>query len=153
MSAGMSELYSDVVSLIDNAVEARVQEKISQFAKNLAERYRMNIHDILACSPAPAQAAASSTQQRPAGVQRCRGICGKGKNQRQCSKNAKATEFYCGTHAWQGEQRERQAPVVISHEHNHPASILFKKGCPICENKRASRQDIAGLIDLGSLTM
>ena len=149
----MGELYSNVVALIESTIDAKVQEKISEFAKNLAERYRMSIHDILSCSPDHMSSPSTPTAGVSSGVQRCRGICGKGKNQRQCSKNAKATQYYCGTHAWQGEQRERQAPVAISHEHNHPASVLFKQGCPACERKKASRQNLPGLIDLGALNM
>ena len=138
--------YDDIVQLIEGRVATKVSEQIAQFAKNLAERYRMNIHDVLACYPGYG---ASSVPSAGVGKKRCQGVCGKGRKQRQCSVNAREGENYCGKHLWQGEQQKQKAPAQIVHDgHTHPASVLFQEGCPGCAKKSAPQKQV---IDLGLL--
>lgn len=143
-----SENYNDIIELIEGRISARVSEQIAQFAKNLAERYRMNIHDVLTCYPG--YSGASQQPAMPAGVKRCQGVCGTGRKQRQCSRNARRGESYCGTHLHQGEAMKLKAPAQIVHDgHTHPASVLFQEGCPKCMSQRRTPQQ--QVIDLGLL--
>lgn len=143
--------YDDIVKLIEARISARVSEQIAEFAKNLSQRYRMNIHDVLACYPGYGDATGSPPAPGSVGKKRCQGVCGKGRGQRQCSVNARTGENYCGKHLWQGELQKQKAPAQIVHNgHTHPASVLFLDGCPGCA-KRQTQRNKTQVIDLGLL--
>jgi hypothetical protein len=150
MEGGMDGDYGDIIKLIETRVATQVSAQIASFAKNLAGRYRMNIHHILECYPGYEN---DQSIVRPPGIHRCQGVCGKGKNQRQCSRNAKSPSTYCLSHAYQGEQNKQKAPAkIVQDGHNHAASVLFSEGCPGCmKNTRAKPSPQQQVIDLGLL--
>lgn len=140
--------YSNIIELIEKHVSKQVEECIAEFAQNLANRYKMDFHDILACAPSGSSAASSPRLQTQL---RCKGICGTGKNKRQCSRNAQVGDSYCKSHKFQGEELQRNAPVKISTgQHNHPLSVLFKADCPGCMANKSTNHH-STVIDLGLL--
>lgn len=137
----------DVLKLIETRINERVQEQLARFAQTVAIKYHIGLNDVLRCSPDMCQ----PIPQRPSGTVRCRGLCGRGKDRRQCTRNVKAPALYCGTHAQQGEDERLNRPSIINHGHTHPASVLYQEGCPKCNEVRRQK-NISTVIDLGLLT-
>lgn len=140
----------DIVKLLEAKVNERVQEQIAQFAHNIATKYHLGINEVLRCAP-DVVAGGAAAPSRPDGTVRCRGICGKGKNRRQCTRNVKAPDFYCRHHLYQGEEEAKSRPSTINHGHTHPASILYQEGCPKCTQVRRQKSEVSSVIDLGLL--
>ncbi len=143
----MADDFADIKALIEKRVNEKVNATLAIFVTNLAKRYKMNPHDILKCCPAGGGAEAA----QPSVANRCRGMCGKGSNSRQCSRSAKDGTGYCRMHMWQGEQERSRAPTSIVSGHTHPVSVLFQKGCPACERQVSTtqRKKNSEVIDLG----
>ena len=118
-------MSEQLLELFEIEVEKRVSEKITAFAKQIAESYKLPIslllRDAASITPIPEPDRKSETT--------CLGVKNNGQ---RCKFNAKAGG-YCGKHQ---DQKKKLSPIkVLSSSnlcHNHSVPPLYQEGCPAC---------------------
>jgi len=113
-------MSEQLVQLFEAEVDRRVNERITAFAKQVSDSYRIPISLLLRDAGNPNV----SSQQS---ISTCLGVK---KNGQRCK--FKATDGgYCKHHQ---EQKKKLHPIEVKNivEHNHSVPPLYQDGCPAC---------------------
>lgn len=114
-------MSEQLVQLFEAEVERRVNERITAFAKQVSESYRIPISLLLRDAGNPSLPGATPQMNTCLGVK---------KNGHRCK--FKATDGgYCRHHQ---EQKKKLHPIEVKNvvEHNHSVPPLYQDGCPAC---------------------
>ncbi len=116
-------MSEQLLELFEIEVEKRVSEKITAFAKQIAESYKLPISLLLRDASVVTIHTEKSTETTCLGVKA---------NGQRCKHKAKAGG-YCGKHQ---DQKKKLSPIkVLSSSnlcHNHSVPPLYQEGCPAC---------------------
>ncbi len=113
-------MSEQLVQLFEAEVDRRVNERITTFAKQVSESYRIPISLLLRDAGNP----------NLSGVPQMNTCLGVKKNGQRCK--FKATDGgYCKHHQ---EQKKKLHPIEVKNvvEHNHSVPPLYQDGCPAC---------------------
>ena len=119
-------LYDNVVKLMDEALEERINVVVNEYAEKISKKHGIPLEQLLKDIPE------SYT------ITTCKGTKNNGQ---RCGFKA-FENGYCGHHASQGHRVCQRVFSSTGSIHNHGPEIMFVRGCPGCEASN-------GLIDLG----
>jgi hypothetical protein len=123
-------MSEQLIELFEAEVEKRVNEKITMFARRIAESYRIPISLLLR------DASVITPDVEPEKTS-CLGVNANG---HRCKHKAK-DGGYCGRHQ---HQKKKLSPIkVLSSSslcHNHSVPPLYQDGCPACSAAPPSYQ-------------
>tara|TARA_R110000803_G_scaffold155131_4_gene219859 strand:- start:803 stop:1246 length:444 start_codon:yes stop_codon:yes gene_type:complete len=114
-------MSEQLTQLFETEVERRVNERITAFAMQVSESYRIPISLLLRDAGNP------NLSETAHLVNTCLGVK---KNGQRCK--FKATDSgYCKHHQ---EQKKKLHPIEVKNvvEHNHSVPPLYQDGCPAC---------------------
>ena len=126
-------MSEQLVQLFEAEVDRRVNERITAFAKQVSESYRIPISLLLRDAGNP----------NLSGVPQMNTCLGVKKNGQRCK--FKATDGgYCKHHQ---EQKKKLHPIEVKNvvEHNHSVPPLYQDGCPACALRIPSSNSQASL--------
>ena len=134
-------LAEQIENLVDQEVNKRVQEALSNYADMISKSYKIPLSLLLRDIPnvVPRETPSSDTSSST-----CLGLRAGNK---RCKMNGKY-EGYCRHHF---TQKQKTQPVKITHgevQHNHGFPPMYKEGCPACgDQKPVSTEPKKPLID------
>ncbi len=119
-------MSEQLVELFDAEVEKRVNEKITAFAKQIAESYKLPISLLLRDASVITP---DIEPEKRSGETSCLGVKANGQ---RCKHKAKVGG-YCGKHQ---DQKKKLSPIKVLSStslcHNHSVPPLYQEGCPAC---------------------
>lgn len=121
-------MSEQLVQLFEAEVDRRVNERITTFAKQVSESYRIPISLLLRDAGNPNLTGVANT---------CLGVK---KNGQRCKFRA-TDGGYCKHHQ---EQKKKLHPIEVKNivEHNHSVPPLYQDGCPACALRTPSKSQM-----------
>lgn len=120
-------MSEQLVQLFEAEVDRRVNERITAFARQVSESYRIPISLLLRDAGNPNLSGVTPQMNTCLGVKR---------NGHRCTYRATGGG-YCRHHQ---EQKKKLDPIEVKNvvEHNHSVPPLYQDGCPACAARTPS---------------
>lgn len=118
----MDSFAVSIAKTIEEEVERRVNEKITNLLQYMAEEYNI-----------PLKTLARMMDKNDVKMTRCIGVT---KNGKRC-KNQPKKHGYCTIHQHLHHEVKYKSPVAVKHNHSLPP--LYVRGCPACDKGKPLR--------------